>query len=61
MDVNMPIMNGLETTKGILELYQGWAKPPIIIGLTGDSNTDLEDACKAVGMNRIRNLNSLFS
>lgn len=51
MDINMPVMNGLETTKKICEIYlEKKLEHPIIIGQSGDSDESLSDQCKKVGI-----------
>ena len=49
MDVNMPVMNGIETTKEIISKH----KNSVIIGLTGDITWENEEKCKKAGMFRI--------
>jgi signal transduction histidine kinase/ActR/RegA family two-component response regulator len=52
MDIRMPILNGLETTKIIREREKHSASLPIpIIALTAQATTDFEKKCKAAGMN----------
>ena len=50
----MPIKNGMETTLNIRELCKETAATPYIIGLTGDTSGNLDEECKAAGMDRIR-------
>ena len=56
MDVNMPIKNGLETTIEIRQLYNSHKCPLFVIGVTGDSSYETEQACKNSGMDKVCNL-----
>jgi CheY-like chemotaxis protein len=49
MDSNMPVMNGLDTTRELRLLPQG--KNLIIVGISGNDNEDDERACLDAGMN----------
>ncbi|MEB3335901.1 MAG: response regulator, partial [Leptolyngbyaceae bacterium] len=49
MDIQMPGIDGLETTRRILTLYQDC--PPIVIGLTADVSPETREQCLAIGMN----------
>jgi two-component system, sensor histidine kinase and response regulator len=49
MDSNMPVMNGLDTTRELRLLPQG--KNLIIVGISGNDNEDDEKACLDAGMN----------
>ena len=53
MDVNMPIMNGLETTKQIREMHGSSKTSPYIVGMTGDNTPEAEEMCLQAGMNRV--------
>ncbi|MGM0596139.1 MAG: response regulator [Myxococcota bacterium] len=51
MDIQMPIMDGLEATKQILEYYEKQEKdPPIIIGLTANVMKKDKERCFEAGM-----------
>jgi two-component system, sensor histidine kinase and response regulator len=50
MDEEMPVMNGLETTRAILQGAPPGQKRPIIVGLSGNSTEDDEARCLAAGM-----------
>lgn len=54
MDVNMPVMNGIEVTKKIRKLKEG--ENLVIVGLTGDSSWETEKKCKEAGMNKVGKL-----
>lgn len=49
MDVRMPVMDGIEATKGILDLK--WEKRPVIIAASGDTTNEIFYKCKMNGMN----------
>lgn len=49
MDSNMPVMNGLDTTRELRLLPEG--KDLIIVGISGNDNADDERACLDAGMN----------
>ncbi len=51
MDINMPVLNGLDAAKHYREMcdVQDLAGTPIL-ALTADANLEMEQACKAVGM-----------
>ena len=53
MDINMPVKNGLEATAMIRQLCRNNEDQPYIVGLTGDASVELEEQCKAAGMNKI--------
>jgi CheY-like chemotaxis protein len=48
MDVQMPVMDGLEATQAIRERY---AAAPVIIALTADAQEEDRQRCLAAGMN----------
>ncbi|WP_413175029.1 PAS domain S-box protein [Anabaena azotica] len=50
MDVQMPGINGLETTQKIRTLYSD-RQQPVIIGLTADVSSETRDKCLSYGMN----------
>lgn len=50
MDIQMPGLNGLDTTKEIIRLYP---KRPIIIAITAGSFGDDEENCISAGMDDI--------
>jgi CheY-like chemotaxis protein/HPt (histidine-containing phosphotransfer) domain-containing protein len=49
MDSNMPVMNGLDTTRELRLLPQG--KDLIIVGISGNDNESDDKACLDAGMN----------
>lgn len=51
MDVMMPEMNGIESTKQILQNNVGL--PPCIIGLTANATHDYVKSCKESGMSEV--------
>ena len=52
MDIRMPVLNGLETTKIIRKMEKDSAHRPIpIVALTAQATTDFEEKCKTAGMN----------
>lgn len=52
MDIRMPILNGIETTKIIREIEKKEGRPPIpIVALTAQATTDFEEKCRRAGMN----------
>ena len=54
MDLEMPVMNGLEATKAIRELEKGkeWQRPEVpIIGLSGNVRPEQMDEALGTGMN----------
>ena len=50
MDIQMPVMNGLEATKAIRKL-DNWAKDIPIIAMTADAFSENVTECLSVGMN----------
>lgn len=50
MDINMPELNGVETTKLIRADHP---KTPIIVGVTANVNPKLKNSCIAIGMNEV--------
>ncbi|NEQ98782.1 MAG: response regulator, partial [Cyanothece sp. SIO2G6] len=50
-DLHMPVMDGLEATRQIRQLEL--QPQPIILGITGSSELEEIEACKAVGMDRV--------
>ena len=50
MDINMPVMNGLEATKKIRE-SDNLSKKAIILALTASTLQEDIDSCKKAGMN----------
>ncbi|NCS92965.1 MAG: response regulator, partial [Leptospira sp.] len=55
MDINMPVMNGYETTELIRTSENPKIKNIPILGLTGLTSKEDLDKCKAVGMNSVIN------
>lgn len=52
MDIHMPVLNGLETTKIIRKMEKDSAHPPIpIVALTAQATTEFEEKCRMAGMN----------
>ena len=51
MDIQMPIMNGLEATKNIRALDDPWASSIPIIAMTADAFSENVAECMSVGMN----------
>jgi len=51
MDIQMPVMNGLEATKAIRELSGTWASAIPIIAMTADAFSENVAECMAAGMN----------
>ena len=51
MDIQMPVMNGLEATKAIRALDVPWASRIPIIAMTADAFSENVTACLAAGMN----------
>jgi signal transduction histidine kinase/ActR/RegA family two-component response regulator len=52
MDIRMPVLNGLETTKIIRKMEKDSAHLPIpIVALTAQATTDFEKKCTTAGMN----------
>ena len=51
MDIQMPIMNGLEATKKIRALDDPWASSIPIIAMTADAFSENVAECMSVGMN----------
>jgi CheY-like chemotaxis protein/HPt (histidine-containing phosphotransfer) domain-containing protein len=52
MDVQMPVMDGLEATRGIRAELPGGARIPVV-GLTANALKDQVDACRAAGMDEV--------
>ena len=51
MDIQMPVMNGLEAAKAIRGLSDPWASKIPIIAMTADAFSENVAECMAVGMN----------
>ena len=51
MDIQMPIMNGIEATKAIRRLSDAWASHIPIIAMTADAFSENVSECLAAGMN----------
>ena len=51
MDIQMPVMNGIEATKAIRKLEDPWAKSIPIIAMTADAFSENVSECLAAGMN----------
>ena len=51
MDIQMPVMNGLDATKAIRALDDPWASGIPIIAMTADAFSENVAACLAAGMN----------
>ena len=52
MDIQMPVMDGLEATMAIRTLEHPQAKSIPIIAMTANAFTDDVNSCMAAGMNR---------
>ena len=56
MDCNMPLMDGFETTRGILQISkENNVSSPYIVALTAHNfseNTEIKKKCYAYGMNQ---------
>jgi CheY-like chemotaxis protein len=50
MDLQMPVMGGIDATKGIRSNFN-LKNQPAIIAMTGHALTGVREECKAVGMN----------
>ena len=51
MDIQMPVMNGIEATQAIRKLADPWAASIPIIAMTADAFSENVTACLAAGMN----------
>ena len=51
MDIQMPIMNGIDATKAIRALADPWASHIPIIAMTADAFSENVSECLAAGMN----------
>ena len=51
MDIQMPVMNGIEATQAIRKLTDPWAANIPIIAMTADAFSENVTACLAAGMN----------
>ncbi|MCR5379468.1 MAG: response regulator [Lentisphaeria bacterium] len=51
MDIQMPVMNGIEATKAIRKLNNPWASGIPIIAMTADAFSENVAECMAAGMN----------
>ena len=51
MDIQMPVMNGLEATRAIRQLEDPWASQIPIIAMTADAFSENVAECLAAGMN----------
>ena len=51
MDIQMPVMNGIEATKAIRALPDPWASHIPIIAMTADAFSENVAECLAAGMN----------
>ena len=51
MDIQMPVMNGIEATKAIRKLEDPWASRIPIIAMTADAFSENVAECLAAGMN----------
>ena len=51
MDIQMPVMNGIEATKAIRALDDSWASHIPIIAMTADAFSENVSECLAAGMN----------
>ena len=51
MDIHMPVMDGYEASKHILDLYRDKAEKPWIIALTASVANDIHTKVKAAGLN----------
>ncbi len=52
MDVNMPVMGGIEATQEIRMMCTG-AEQPFIVGTTGGVDSATEEQCRSCGMDHI--------
>jgi two-component system, sensor histidine kinase and response regulator len=50
MDEEMPVMNGLEATRAIVQAAVSGEKRPIIIGISGNNSEEDEQRCLEAGM-----------
>eukprot|EP00831_Metopus_contortus_P018934 TRINITY_DN1811_c0_g1_i2.p1 TRINITY_DN1811_c0_g1~~TRINITY_DN1811_c0_g1_i2.p1 ORF type:complete len:223 (+),score=38.64 TRINITY_DN1811_c0_g1_i2:154-822(+) len=53
MDMNMPIMNGLETSQALLKLYNDYKQVTQIIGMSGDTSQEMIDAAAEKGISTL--------
>jgi two-component system, sensor histidine kinase and response regulator len=51
MDINMPVMNGIEAAKAVRALPRG--KAVAIVGISGDGEAEGTEACLPAGMNMV--------
>jgi CheY-like chemotaxis protein len=51
MDINMPVMNGIEAARTVRALPKGKQIP--IVGISGDDRAEIKDACLRAGMNLV--------
>ena len=51
----MPVLDGIEATKKIVEFCTGKTKIPAILGLTGDLDQDVHLVASEAGMSQICN------
>ncbi len=54
VDINMPGMDGFETTKRVIEICkERGITPPVILGLTGDGSESTKTTGKEMGMTQV--------
>ena len=50
----MPVMNGIEAANAIKHAYINKFMKTIIVGLTGETQSNVNDACIEAGMSEVR-------
>ncbi len=51
LDVNMPGMSGYDVAREVLERHR--SKPPVIVGLTGDTSQETRELGRLAGMEMV--------